>query len=71
MFSGIGLSPRVAYTYPNVEVGAYTETDFAQKLAGKGRNPEATLITEIMTSPVLALNGGLLVSETNVFIPEK
>jgi len=49
-------------------VGIVTETDFAQKLAGKGRNPEATLITEIMTSPILTLNGELDVSEANTFM---
>lgn len=49
-------------------VGIVTESDFTRKLAGKGRNPEATLIAEIMTSPVLSLDGELTVSEANSFM---
>lgn len=49
-------------------VGIVTETDIAHKLAGKGLNPDSTLVTEIMTSPLLTISGELPISEANRFM---
>jgi signal-transduction protein with cAMP-binding, CBS, and nucleotidyltransferase domain len=49
-------------------VGIVTETDLARKVLGKGLNPESTLISEIMTSPVLSLDRYLPIEEANRFM---
>ena len=49
-------------------VGIVTETDLTRKVLGKGLNPEATRITEIMTSPILSLDRYLPIEEANRFM---
>ena len=49
-------------------VGIVTETDLARKVLGKGLNPESTLVSEIMTSPVLSLDRYLPIEEANRFM---
>lgn len=49
-------------------VGIVTETDLARKVLGKGLNPESTVISEIMTSPVLSLDRYLPIEEANHFM---
>ena len=49
-------------------IGILTEADINHKLVSKDLSPEATLVTEIMTSPVLTLSGDLPISEANNFM---
>ncbi len=49
-------------------VGIVTETDLTRKVLGKGLNPDATPISEIMTSPVLSLDCYLPIEEANRFM---
>lgn len=49
-------------------VGIVTETDLARKVLGKGLNPESTLVSEIMTNPVLSLDRYLPIEEANRFM---
>jgi CBS domain-containing protein len=49
-------------------IGILTEADINHKLVGKDLSPEATLVTEIMTSPLLTLPGDLPISEANSFM---
>ena len=48
-------------------VGIATETDLTRKVLGKGLDAEATLVSEIMTSPILSLDCYLPVEEANRF----
>ncbi len=49
-------------------VGIITETDITRKLVGEGLDPESTLVTEIMTAPLLTLSGELPILEANRFM---
>ena len=49
-------------------VGIATETDLTRKVLGKGLDAEATLVSEIMTSPILSLDCYLPVEEANRFM---
>lgn len=49
-------------------VGIVTETDLTRKVLGKGLIPESTPISDIMTSPILSLDGYLPVEEANRFM---
>ncbi len=49
-------------------VGIVTETDLTRKVLGNGLNPDATPISEIMTSPVLSLDCYLPIEEANRFM---
>jgi len=49
-------------------IGIVTETDISHKLVGNGLNPESTVVTEIMTSPLLSISGELPISEANQFM---
>lgn len=49
-------------------VGIVTETDLTRKVLGKGLNPESTPISDVMTSPILSLDGYLPVEEANRFM---
>ncbi len=49
-------------------IGIITETDITRKLVGQGLSPEATLVTEIMTSPLLTLSGELPIADANRFM---
>ena len=49
-------------------IGIVTETDIAHKLVGNKLKPESTVVTEIMTSPLLSISGELPISEANQFM---
>jgi len=49
-------------------IGIITETDITRKLVGQGLNPESTLVTDIMTSPLLTISGELPISDANRFM---
>jgi len=49
-------------------VGIITETDITRELVGEGLDPESTLVTEIMTAPLLNLSGELPILEANRFM---
>lgn len=49
-------------------VGMVTERDLTQKILGKGLDPETTIITSIMTQPVLSMDRYLPVEEANQFM---
>lgn len=49
-------------------IGIVTETDLTRKVLGKGLNAETTIITSVMTSPVLSLDRYLPVEEANKFM---
>ena len=49
-------------------VGLVTERDLAQKILGKGLDPETTGITSIMTSPILSMDRYLPIEEANQFM---
>ena len=49
-------------------VGIVTEKDMTRKALGNGLNAESTLISEIMSSPVLSLDCYLPIEEANRFM---
>lgn len=49
-------------------VGIVTETDLTRKVLGGGLNAETTVISEIMTSPILTMDRYLPVEEANRFM---
>ena len=49
-------------------VGIVTETDLTHKVLGKGLDAESTVVTSIMTSPVLSMDRYLPVEEANRFM---
>jgi len=49
-------------------VGMVTETDLTRKVLGKGLNAETTLVSSIMSSPLLSLDRYLPVEEANRFM---
>lgn len=49
-------------------VGMVTETDLTRKVLGKGMSPEDTIVSSIMSSPVLSLDRYLPVEEANRFM---
>lgn len=49
-------------------VGIVTETDLTRKVLGKGLNVESTVITDVMTSPVLSMDRYLPVEQANKFM---
>ena len=53
------------------DIGIVTETDFSKKVLAKGLDPEKTLITKIMTKPILTMDRYLPVEEANKFMYEK
>jgi CBS domain-containing protein len=52
-------------------IGILTEADINHKLVSRDLSPEATLVTEIMTRPVLTIAGDLPISEANSFMAQK
>ena len=48
----------------NNPVGILTETDFVEKIAAERRDPESTLVCDIMTSPVITAAPEELLSST-------
>ncbi len=53
------------------DVGILTEKDFAKKIVAKGLDPEKSLVTAIMTKPILTMDRYLPVEEANTFMYEK
>ena len=53
------------------DIGIVTEKDFSKKVLAKGLDPEKTLITKIMTKPILTMDRYLPVEEANKFMYEK
>ena len=51
--------------------GIVSETDINKKLIAKRIDPEKTLVTEIMTKPILTMDRFLPVEEANKFMYEK
>ncbi len=49
-------------------VGIITETDLTRKVIGKGKNPEITPVSEIMTQPILTMDRYLPVDQANEFM---
>ncbi|MZG54378.1 MAG: CBS domain-containing protein [Nitrospinae bacterium] len=49
-------------------VGMVTETDLTRKVLGKGLNAETTMVSSIMSSPLLSLDRYLPIEEANRFI---
>jgi signal-transduction protein with cAMP-binding, CBS, and nucleotidyltransferase domain len=49
-------------------IGIVTETDLTRKVLGKGLDAETTIVTSVMTSPVLSLDRYLPVEEANQFM---
>ncbi|MBN4077987.1 CBS domain-containing protein [Nitrospina gracilis] len=49
-------------------VGMVTETDLTRKVLGKGMDAEATIVSSIMSSPILSLDRYLPVEEANRFM---
>lgn len=49
-------------------VGMVTETDLTRKVLGKGLNAETTLVSSIMSSPLLSLDRYLPIEEANRFM---
>jgi len=51
-------------------IGIVTETDLTRKVLGTGLDPETTKVTEIMTQPVLTLDGFEPVETANKFMAQ-
>ncbi|MBN4079659.1 CBS domain-containing protein [bacterium AH-315-C08] len=49
-------------------VGMVTETDLTRKVLGKGMDAEATIVSSIMSTPILSLDRYLPVEEANRFM---
>jgi signal-transduction protein with cAMP-binding, CBS, and nucleotidyltransferase domain len=49
-------------------VGIVTDRDLTRKVVGKGLNAESTIITSIMTSPIISFDRYLPVEEANIFM---
>ena len=52
-------------------VGILTETDLTRKVVGKGLNPETTLVSSIMTKPILSMDRFMPVEEAEWFMKRK
>jgi len=53
------------------DIGIVTEKDFAKRIIAKGLDPEKTLVTAIMTKPILTMDRYLPVEQANKFMYEK
>jgi signal-transduction protein with cAMP-binding, CBS, and nucleotidyltransferase domain len=51
-------------------IGIVTETDLTRKVLGTGLNPKTTKVTEIMTQPILTLDGFVPVETANKFMAQ-
>jgi signal-transduction protein with cAMP-binding, CBS, and nucleotidyltransferase domain len=51
-------------------IGIVTETDLTRKVLGTGLNSETTKVTEIMTHPILTLDGFVPVETANKFMAQ-
>ncbi len=55
----------------NKYVGILTETDLSRKVVAKNLNPETTMVSSIMTKPVLSMDRYMPVKEAEEFMKEK
>ncbi len=53
------------------DIGILTEKDFSEKIIAKKLDPEKTLVTAIMTKPILTMDRYLPVEEANKLMYEK
>ena len=52
-------------------VGILTETDLSQKIVANGLNPETTMVSSIMTQPILSMDRYMPIMEAEEFMKEK
>jgi len=52
-------------------VGILTETDLTRKVVAKGLNPETTMVSLVMTKPVISMNRYMPVEEAEEFMKKK
>ncbi len=52
-------------------VGILTETDLSRKIVAKGLNPETTMVSSVMTKPILSMDRYMPVIEAERFMKEK
>ena len=52
-------------------VGILTETDLAGKVIAKGLNPETTMVSSVMTKPILSMDRYMPVEEAEEFMKKK
>lgn len=52
-------------------VGILTETDLTGKVIAKGLNPETTMVSSIMTKPILSMDRYLPIEEAEGFMKNK
>jgi len=52
-------------------IGIITEVDIVRKVVGRGINPAAVTVTEVMSSPVLTVDAGQSLIEANDLMEQK
>jgi len=52
-------------------VGILTETDLSQKIVANGLNPETTMVSSVMTQPILSMDRYMPIIEAEEFMIEK
>ena len=52
-------------------VGILTETDLSQKIVANGLNPETTMVSSVMTQPILSMDRYMPIREAEEFMKEK
>jgi len=52
-------------------VGILTETDLSQKIVANGLNPETTMVSSVMTKPILTMDRYMPIKEAEEFMKEK
>ena len=58
----------VLVTQDNEYIGIVTERDLTQKVIGKNLNPQSTQVTEVMSSPLITMDGNEPVTTANQFM---
>ena len=52
-------------------VGILTETDLSRKIVAKGLNPETTMVSSVMTKPILSMDRYMPIQEAEEFMKKK
>src|ERR671931_306221 len=65
-----GSSNKNART-PNFPIGIVTERDILYRVIAENKSPYSTSIREVMTSPVISIDGGATVGDTMKLMREK
>ena len=52
-------------------VGILTETDLSQKIVANGLNPETTMVSSVMTQPILSMDRYMPIMAAEEFMKEK